>query len=339
MSLVEHLFGFVTNESLLLELLWRFLLFLILASALDLAIGYTGLFQLGHVGFFALGAFGSTVGTHPDLLGLDLFGGLLLGVIFTTAAIFFVGVPTLRLSGDYFAIATLGLGVMTQVILVGFYANGKFGVPTLNPLGCDLACMGDATGMEPRLLEVLLVGAAAFVIHTALGRMKRSPMGRVLKAVREDKHAAAAMGKDVEWLRLKALWISAVVAGIAGGLWVHHLQILSPSGYSFHFMVTIVVMVILGGLGSHHGALVGALLVTLIDEVALGFTQWLGEVLGGADATDLDLPSLRIMLFSLVLLLLMLTRPNGILGGRDVRLRDLLRPRARGAKGAEEDQP
>ncbi len=327
MTLVDALLEFVTNENLLVELLWRFCVLLLLASALDLAIGYTGLFQLGHVAFLALGALGTTFGTHPDYLGMDLFTGILLGFTFSTAAVMIVGIPTLRLRGDYFAIATLGLAQLVQVMLLGFYTQGIFGVPTINPAGCDLDCMMEAlpfanTPFARRVLELVIVAAVAFGVHAILGRVKHSPFGRVLKSIREDRHAAAALGKDVELVRFKALWLSALVASLAGSLWVHHLRIMSPSGYGFQLMILVLVMIILGGLGAHQGALLGAIVVTFVDQEALAFTSWLGREFPALGAT-LDLPALRLVLFAALLLVLMLVRPSGLMGGRDLRFRDL----------------
>ncbi len=330
MSALDALLAPFTNQGLLLELLITFALYLIMASSVDLAIGYTGLFQLGHVGFFALGALGTTFGTHPDFIGGDMFLGIILGMTLTSLAVLIVGIPTLRLSGDYFAIATLGLGVMVQFVLAGIYANGIFGIPSLNPFGCDLGCMLDSplrhvfgSGTQATtVLELVLVWTMALLIHAMLGRLKRSPFGRTLKSVREDPLAAEAMGKNVPLLRLQALWISALFASIGGSLTVHHFQIMSPLGYGFSFMVLILVMVILGGLGSHHGALIGALIVTFVNQFSVGITEAMREAGVG---TSLDLSALRIVFFALILIITMLARPRGILGGRDIRLRDLLR--------------
>ncbi len=332
MSVVESLLAPFTNQGLFLELLITFGLYLLMASSLDLAVGYTGLFQLGHVGFFALGALGTTYATHADYFGGDMFLGIMLGMVLTSIAVILVGLPTLRLTGDYFAIATLGLGVMVQFVLTGVYANGIFGVPTMNPFGCDLGCMldgplGRVFGDGPRattMLELVLVWIIAFSVHALLGRLKRSPFGRTLKSIREDRLAAAAMGKNVQLLRFQALWISALFASLSGSITVHHFQIMSPLGYGFPFMVIVLVMVILGGLGSHHGALIGALIVTFVNQMSVSITEALRASGGGG---ELDLSALRIVIFALILIVTMLARPKGILGGHDIRLRTLLRRR------------
>ncbi len=326
----EALFAPFTNSGLLLEILFAFAVYLILATSLDLAVGYAGLFQLGHVGFFALGALGTTYATHTDYFGGDMFLGVLLGMLMTSLAVLLVGIPTLRLTGDYFAIATMGLGVMVQFVLTGIYANGIFGIPSMNPFGCDLGCMiegplGAVFGQgprSPRVLELVLAWLLAFGVHGLVVRIKRSPFGRVLRSIKEDRLAAASLGKDVAFLRFQALWISALMASLAGSLTVHHFQILSPLGYGFPFMVLMLVMVILGGLGTFHGALIGALLVNFINQLAVGIT----EALRAADiGSGFDLSALRIIIFALVLIVLMLVRPSGILGGRDIQFRKLWR--------------
>lgn len=356
MSLLEVLTEPFSNEGLFLQLLVRLAIVLVSAVALDLAMGYTGLFQLGHIGFFSLGAVGTLIGVHPDFLAMDLFAGILLGWAFTTVAMVVVGLPTLRLTGDYFAIATLGLGTVAQVVLVGFWANGVPDVPSLNPLGCDLACMADTQvgaglaaaaawvlrldsvpAREVRALEVLILWTISVAVYVAVGRIKRSPFGRVLKSIREDRHAAAALGKNVLAVRFKALWLSACLASLAGSLWVHHVRVMSPVGYGFNTLVFVLLVIILGGLGSHAGALIGVVAVTLLDEYALGLTQWLAEQTGNS---DLDFPALRIALFGALLVAMMIWRPSGILGDDDrplrVRWRTWREGRAAARRDAEE---
>lgn len=340
-SLVDALLRTFTNDDLFAELLFVIAATAIVAISLDLIVGYGGMFQLGHVGFFALGALGTTFATHPEYAGLDFFAGILFGIALTTLAVLVIGVPTLRLSGDYFAIATLGFAIITQVILRGFYANGIFQVPSINPFGCTLECMaqtglGDALGRGAawlvglpattastvKGLELVIIFAIAAAVYLGVARLKRSPFGRALKSIREDRVAAEALGKDTASLRLKAFMISAWLASLAGSLWVHHAHTMAPNAYSFQFMVLLMVIIILGGIGTNLGPVVGTVLVVLLDRTAERLTQWLGQEATGFAAT-FEVAALRLVLFGALLVTLMLLRPTGIMGGHDVTLRQL----------------
>lgn len=348
MSFVEGLLGLLealaapfTSERLLVEVIWQIGIFLLIAVSLDLVMGFSGMFQLGHIGFFALGAIGTTFGTKPEHLGLDLFGGILFGWLLATAAVLLIGIPTLRLRGDYFAIATFGFTLSTQAVMLGLWATGVFDVPTLNPLGCDTACLADtAVGgvigtaivtaigagdiAQPAKTGVGLAILGVFVVavYVLLGRMKHSPFGRLLKSIREDHRAALSLGKDVQTTRLKALWISALVQALAGSLWVHHVGNLGPNFYGFQFLILTVIAVIIGGLGSHVGALLGAILFVVVNEESKSITSWAGSQFPGV---DVDYASLRFILFGALLVLVMVMRPQGILGEREVTLRGLWR--------------
>lgn len=352
MSLVDALLAPFSSSGLFVELIWQFSIFLLIAISLDLVMGYTGMFQLGHIGFFALGAMGTTMATHPDWLGLDMFSGILLGMAMTAIAAVLIGIPTLRLSGDYFAIATFGFTLSVQAVLLGYWATGIFGVPGPNPFGCDPACLagtqvGHAVGMAfgwvvglgtgPNAVEsgIELAILAFFVVgaYALIGRLKRAPLGRVLKSIREDRRAAMSMGKDVQMFRFKALIVSALVQSLAGSLWAHHVRNLGPNFYGFQLLILTLIAVILGGLGSHLGALVGAFLFVLINEESKSLAQWFGATFPEATA-DFDLASLRLVLFGALLVALMILRPQGILGDREYTVREgLVRIKARLTRG------
>lgn len=341
MSLVDSLLLPFTSDGLFVEMLWRFGLYLLIAVSLDLVMGYTGMFQLGHIGFFALGAIGTTFATHPDYMALDMFSGILFGFGLTTLATLLVGVPTLRLTGDYFAIATFGFTLSVQAVLKGYWATGIFGVPGMNPFGCDPTCMAETgwghvvgsfvawvlgiealnnateVGIELAFLFVILV-----LVYVFLGRMKSAPLGRTLKSIREDRHAAMSLGKNTQLLRFKALWVSALVASLAGSLWVHHSRTMGPGFYGFQLLILTLIAVILGGLGSHFGALLGAALFVLLDVESVMVAQWIGQTFP-EETAGFSLPAFRLILFGGLLVVLMVMRPQGIMGDREVSLRSM----------------
>lgn len=341
MSFFEALVAPFTNEGLFVEMLLFLGIFVLLGVSMNLVMGYAGLFQLGHIGFFALGALGTTFAVHPGHLGLDMFAGILLGFLFTSAAVIVIGLPTLRLKGDYFAIATFGFTLSVQAILIGYWATGIFGVPSPNPLGCDVSCIagtrvGEWVGTAVATLfgitqsssparvgiRLLIMGIFAVGVYLLLGRLVNSPFGRTLKSVREDPRAAMSMGKNVQMLRFKALWISALVQSLAGSLWTHHAQSLSPQFFGFEFLILTVLALILGGLGSHVGAMLGAVVFVVFNEVSKSLATWAGGVY---DIGSLSFASMRLMLFGALFVALMVLRPQGIMGDHEVTLRGLLR--------------
>ncbi|MBW3582580.1 MAG: branched-chain amino acid ABC transporter permease [Euryarchaeota archaeon] len=317
--------GLATDQ--LLELLWVMGIFSILSLSLNLVVGQAGLFQLGHVGFFAIGGIMTVYGTHADHLGLDLLAGILLGMAVSALCAVVIGLPTLRLRGDYFAIATLGFAIIVRVILEGYYIQGVYNIPPLNPFGHPIPFQTTVIGVTVgwRVIELLFVLGLLAVVYLFLVRLDRAPFGRALRAIREDEVAAQALGKNVMAFKLKAFVVSAMLAALAGSLYVHHLRVFDPSAYDFNLTILILVMVILGGLGSHQGAVLGAVLVTILNEVA--------KQLSGGVGHDIDAAALNNLLYSGLLVLLMVVRPQGILGDRDLRLMDRLFGRFRRRPG------
>jgi branched-chain amino acid transport system permease protein len=259
---------------------------IILAASLNLINGVTGQFSLGHAGFLAVGAYVSAFTS----LALGLTSSLMLplpllvGGLAAALAGLAVGVPTLRLRGDYLAIATLGFGEIIRVIILNTNAvggaRGLGGIPTLAGFGAVFAC--------------------AVLCVVALWRLVYSPRGSAFFAIREDEVAAAAMGIDTTRYKILAFTIGAFWAGVAGGLLAHFIGYLHTNSFSFLRSVEIVVMVVLGGLGSLTGCILAAAILTILPE-ALRF---------GAEY--------RMVIYSLLLIAIMLTRPSGLMGGREI---------------------
>jgi branched-chain amino acid transport system permease protein len=272
----------------------------LLAISLNLVNGITGQFSLGHAGFMAVGAYTSAYlstgplarlfenpGTITAQLGLGLCvlaAGLCAGL-----AGWIVGLPSLRLKGDYLAIVTLGFGEIIRV-----------GLLNTDALGGARGFIGIPAAGGPVWIFALTTAACL-----ACYRIMESSHGRALLSVRENEVAAAALGVDTTKYKVRAFVASSMGAGVAGCLFAHTYSFLHPSTFGFMHSVEIVVMVVLGGMGSMSGALLAALILTLLPEAL----RPLKEVTG----TDL-----RMVIYSLALILLMLYRPQGLLGRDEV---------------------
>jgi branched-chain amino acid transport system permease protein len=294
---------------------------IILAVGLNLVNGYTGQFSLGHAGFMAVGAYGSSwlTLTFGYILGSSAFAttttfvaALLTGGLFAALAGLAVGVPSLRLKGDYLAIATLGF----NEIIKGVIQNAK-------PLGAQTG-LG---GMVQHTDFFWTFAFAALSIYLVLN-LVGSTYGRGFLAVRDDEIAAEAMGINTTKYKVLAFVLAAFLAGIAGGLYAHFKQFINPEGFNFLRSVDVVVMVILGGMGNTAGVIAAAALLTILPEVLrwfaksdilnqiIGFLyQWMSpENFAVASEKTRQLFENRMILYSLLLILLMLTRPQGLFG-------------------------
>lgn len=259
-----------------------------LAVSLNLINGYTGQFSLGHAGFMAVGAYVAAMLTTtfgavllPALAGQQwlLFAlALLAGGIAAATAGFIVGMPSLRLKGDYLAIATLGFGEIIRVVLNNLDAvggpRGMIGIPAY-------ANLAWAFGL-------------AVICTYAVWALVNSTHGRGFVAVADDEVAAGAMGIDSTRYKIKAFLVGAFFAGLAGGVYAHFKQYIVPQGFGFDRSVEIVVMVILGGMGNTTGVIIAAILLTVLGE-------WLRQF-----------GDLRMILYSLLIIVLMILRPQGL---------------------------
>jgi branched-chain amino acid transport system permease protein len=268
----------------------------ILAVSLNVVNGFTGQFSIGHAGFAAVGAYTAakiTTSMH-DLQIMGLSAGASDQVVFLlalvagmiTAAVMglIVGMPSLRLRGDYLAIVTLGFNEIIRVII----ENTPF--------------LGEATGISglPRLTTIIWVGMGAVATISMARRLVGSTHGRALLAIREDEVAAEAMGVDTTGYKVRAFVIASAFAGLAGGLLVHLIQLCTPRSFTFVKSIEVVVMVVLGGMGSVTGSVVAALVLSFALEGLREVQQY------------------RMVVYSFLLIVLMLTRPSGIFGTREI---------------------
>ncbi len=283
-------------EAYFIHLLILIGIYAILAISLNLAMGYTGLINLGHVAFYAIGAYTSALLTLN--LGLPFWFGLILGGIMAAIFSLLWAIPTLRLRGDYLAIATLGFAIVTESILRNWTSL------TRGPLGLPGIPKPELFGFHFNNLAYLIL-VIVFVILTYLiiNHLVKSPFGRVLRAIREDQLAAASLGKNVMKYKTQALAISAFFAGIAGSLYAHYINFIDPSTFTVLESILIISMIIIGGLASVRGAVIGAFILVLLPE-PLRFLPIPSFAIG----------ALRQIIYAVLLVLILIKRPQGITG-------------------------
>jgi branched-chain amino acid transport system permease protein len=279
-----------------LDILIRIGIAITLAVSLNLINGITGQFSLGHAGFMALGAYvtGSVL-KHYDPHGFSLsimfVGTLLAGGLLAAFAGILIGIPTLRLSGDYLAIATLGFGEIIKVVINQIEHIGPFEI-------------AGSAGLHsiPHVTNLFWSYSAAIICVVVVARLVYSAKGKPFFAVREDEIAAAAMGVDTTFYKVAAFVIGAFFAGVAGGLSATFSGDIDPSAFGFVRSIEIVTMVVLGGSGSITGAILAAGILTALPE----FLRMMH-----AD-------QLRLVIYALLLIVMMLLRPEGLFGRREL---------------------
>jgi branched-chain amino acid transport system permease protein len=269
---------------------------IILAVSLNLINGYTGQFSIGHAGFYAVGAYtcaavvfygqgairGAT-GFLPQIAqnAVLLLIGLLAAAIAAGIAGLAVGIPSLRLRGDYLAIVTLGFGEIIRVLIL------------------NIEAIGGSRGFSglPQLSNFFWVYLLVLVTVATVYNLVNSSYGRAFISIRDDEIAAEAMGVDTTRFKVLSFVVSSMFAGIAGGLFGHFTMYLHPNSFLFTTSFYLIIMIVVGGLGSIEGAIVGAVLVTVLLEVFREFGAF------------------RLVNFAVLLILIMIYRPQGLLGG------------------------
>lgn len=268
----------------------------LLAVSLNLVNGFTGQFSLGHAGFMSVGAylsaavslflapqlFGNLANAGALQQGLAFLFALFAGGLCAALAGLVVGVPSLRLRGDYLALVTLGFGEIIRVV----FQN----VPAL----------GGALGLHriPAYTSIFWILAFVSIAIFVVTCLVNSTYGRGFLATRDDEIASAAVGLNTTRYKIVAFVIAAFFAGIAGGLYGHFKQSITPTGFDFAKSIEIVVMVILGGMGNTVGVILAAILLTLLPELLRPIAEY------------------RMIIYSLLLILLMILRPQGLLNVR-----------------------
>lgn len=258
---------------------------IIMAVSLNLINGLTGQFSIGHAGFMAVGAYTSAIITVK--LGMDFPIALIVATVSAAFLGFLIGMPTLRLNGDYLAIATLGLGEIIRIAILNIDyvggASGFMGIPRLTTFPIAFWIM-------------------VFVVYF-IKNFKNSADGRACLAIRENEIAAETMGINTTKYKVMAFTIGAGFAGTAGALFSHYYYIAHPASFTFMRSFDVLTMVVLGGLGSISGSISGAVLLTAISAALADYPEW------------------RMVIYSIVLIVLMLNRPQGIFGNKELSLK------------------
>lgn len=254
---------------------------IILAVSLHLVIGITGQFSIGHAGFLAVGAYVSAIVTMK--LDLPFALAILVGGLVAALAGLIVGIPTLRLRGDYLAIATLGFAEIIRIVFL------------------NIDYVGGAAGMQVSHLTTWTYSFVCLVITiVVIVNFTNSRHGIAAISIRENEIAADAMGINTTYYKVAAFAIGSFFAGVAGALFSHNFYIIQPGQFGFLKSFDILIFVVLGGLGSLSGAVLSAILLTVVSTYLQGY------------------PETRMIIYSLVLILVMLYRPKGLMGTMEI---------------------
>jgi branched-chain amino acid transport system permease protein len=270
----------------------------IFAMSLNLEVGYTGLFNFGHVAFLGIGAYTSAL---LSLAGVPFALALAAALIAAGLTGLLLSIPALRLQGDYFGIATLGFGEILRLVFQNevWLTKGPMGLPGIPKpelLGIVFESLPEYLG---------LAAVAALLTYLVLGAVTESPFGRALRAVRDDETAAEILGKNAFAFKTRSFVLGSVFAGLAGVLWAHYTSYISPGDFTLNETIVVLLIVVLGGKGTRPGPVAGALVLIFLQEslrflrLPAEWTRYLGP--------------LQQMVFGALLVALMVFRPGGLI--------------------------
>jgi branched-chain amino acid transport system permease protein len=281
----------------LIHILNMISIYAILALSLNLLVGYTGLLSLSHAAFYGIGAYISSI-----LLvnfSLPFLPAMLIGVAGTICISFLISVPSLRLRGDYFVLASLSFQVIIFSVLYNWVdlTNGPYGISAI-PRPSVFGIRLDSAGSY--LIFSVTVAAFCGILLYLIGN---SPFGRVLKAIREDEIAAASLGKNILQFKIIAFAVAAGFAAVAGAVFSGYLRYIDPTSFTLLESVFILSIIIIGGTGNMAGPLAGTILMLVLPE-ALRFIG----------IPDTIAPNMRQLIYGVLILLIMRYRPQGLMG-------------------------
>lgn len=279
-----ELIGIIINNNYFLTILTFMAINIILALGLNLITGVTGQLDLGHAAFMSIGAYTGALAT----INFDLPFGMSIVLAGLMAALFgiIIGYPILRLTGDYFAIATLGFGEIVRVMFNGLeFTNGALGISGI-----------------PRLTNFSIAWTIAIFTIILMVWLNNSRNGRAYMAIRDNEIAAESMGINLSLYKIQSFAVGSFLAGVGGALLAHQISFIKPDMFGFMKSIEILGMVVLGGLGSIPGTILGASVLTLLPELLRFFSDY------------------RNLFYGALLVTLMIFRPNGLLGGVNLKV-------------------
>ena len=258
---------------------------IILAVSLNLIVGFTGQLCLGHAGFMAIGAYVSAMLTKKA--NIPFFLALLIGAIIASIFAALIGYPTLRLKGDYFAITTLAFCEIIRVVIM------------------NIEAVGGATGLKsiPKKTDFTIAFIFAVLTVLIIYNILHSSQGRAMITVRENEIAAEAMGVNTFKYKMMAFIIGAFFAGLAGALYSHYMGYIQPSNFNFVKSIDYLTYVVFGGMGSLSGSIIATIILTFLPELLRSFADY------------------RMIIYPLALIILMIFRPQGLLGDKELSLK------------------
>ncbi len=283
----------------------------ILAVSLNLLMGYAGQISLGHAAFFGIGAYTSAILTTR--YGWNPWPTILVGAAFTGILAYIVARPILKLKGHYLAMATLGLGIIVHIFIVqlGWLTGGPDGlggIPTLSLFGWEV---------DSDARWYMVIGALLLIVVWLALNIIDSRSGRALRALHGSEVAAEMMGINTAATKTGVFVLAALIASVAGSVFAHQQAFVSPDSFSFFFSIELVTMVVLGGMASTYGAVLGAIILTFLPELLVVFEDY------------------EVMIFGGILMGTMIFLPQGLFVGLQELLRKLTRRRQRAAQAAQ----
>jgi len=305
--------------------------FIILAVSLNIVTGYLGQLPLGHAGFMAVGAYAAGIFWRAHYLPepFNMIAGFIVAGLIAGLFGLFIGIPALRFKGDYLAIITLGFGEIIRVLINN-----------------SVWLTGGALGLQlPRTVRYstfLVVYICVIITCAFIHVMMKSRHGRAILSIRDNEIAAESCGVNTVWYKVAAFVVSAFFAGIAGALFAGNFSILTPATFDFMMSINILMIVVLGGLGSMFGAVIAAAVLTYLPfllQTTDPFSFILGITFLPEDLVQrvYDLLQNHMILFALALILMMIFKPSGFMGGYDFSLSQILEKIINFARGVKKD--
>lgn len=269
-------------------------IYVLMSVSFNITVGYAGLLNLGHVALMAVGGYASTI--LSKMYDVPFVLSVLVAVLLTMVVSGLLAIPAKKIKGDYYALVTLGFLFLVNAVLINWTSltRGTLGIPGIpRPEWI-------ATNAQYFVFATIV----AVVVYVLVDRMLKSPFGRALEAVRDDEEVAASLGKPVFKFQLVAMMLSGAIVGLSGALLAHYIQFISPLTFWLELLVYALAGVMLGGLASMPGSVLGILIIFLIEDVLRRQLSIPSDVLG----------PMRLIVFMLVLIGVILFKPKGILG-------------------------